>query len=389
MSKPQIEITIDGNAVAGGFYERLVSVTVTDNDGTTADTFDMELNDGPPQMLAIPRKGAIVDIRLGYGSMRSLGKFTVDKVSCKCLPYSMSVSGKSADLRSGKLKERQERSWEGKKVKDIVGEIAGESGLDASIDQTIGDHTYAWFAQQDESNIHFLRRLAERHNALFAIKQGRLVFSAKGSGNSSSGAFVGSVVVSPANLIQGTCSFEANDRTKYSKVVAYYQDKDKAQRVEIEADSDAEGDSVYRIPEPFSSVEEADKAAQSKAKGLKRGEGSASVTVVGDTAIVAGAPLLFHSVRPGLDGVPYVIDTAKHSYSKGAGYRTEISAKLYDGKSGGAKGGADDAADNDAAANDSAASDKGSTPAKNAPAGTPATPNQWINNRRYGSTDAN
>lgn len=381
MAKPQIEITIDGKAVAGGFYERLVSMTVTDNDGAEADTFDMELNDGPPQMLAIPRKGAIVDIRVGYGSMRSLGKFTVDKVSCKCLPYSMSISGKSADLRAGKLKERQERSWEGKKVKEIVEEVAGESGLSASVDSDIGEYVYEWFAQQDESNINFLRRLAERHNALFAIKQGSLLFSAKGSGNAASGAFVGSVVVSPANIIQGTCTFEANDRTKYSKVVAYYQDKDKAQRVEIEADSDEEGDSVYRIPEPFSSVEEADKAAQSKAKDLKRGEGSASVTVVGDTAIVAGAPLLFYGVRPGLDGVPYVINTATHTYSKGDGYRTAISAKLYDGKSGGAKksGGADD----------TPANDNDSTPAKDAPAGTPPTPNLWNQTRRYGSTDAN
>lgn len=384
MAKPQIEITIDGKAVAGGFYERLVSMTVTDNDGEEADTFDMELNDGPEiGFLAIPRKGAVVDIRIGYGSMRSLGKFTVDKVSCKCLPYSMSISGKSADLRAGKLKERQERSWEGKKVKEIVDEVASESGLSASVDPSIGEHVYEWFAQQDESNINFLRRLAERHNALFAIKQGSLMFAAKGSGNAASGTFMGSVVVSPANLIQGTCSFEANDRTKYSKVVAYYQDKDKAQRVEIEADSDEEGDSVYRIPEPFSSVEEADKAAQSKAKNLKRGEGSASVTVVGDTAIIAGAPLLFYGVRPGLDGVPYVINTSTHSYSKSDGYRTAISAKLYDGKSGGSGGGDAEAGDADAA------NDNASTPAKDAPAGTPATPNAWNNTRRYGSTDAN
>jgi len=378
---PKIEITIDGTPVAGGFYERLVSVTVTDKDGGEADTFDMELNDGPPQFLAIPRKGAIVDIRFGYGAARSLGRFTVDKVSAKCLPFSMSISGKSADLRGGKLKERHERSWDKTKLKDIVGELAGESNLSASVDPTIGEHEYEWIAQQDESNIHFLRRLADRHNALFAVKSGRLVFGAKGSGNATSGAFVGSVVVTPDRIVQGTCTFEANDRTKYSKVVAYYQDNDKAQRVEIEADGDEDGDSVYRIPDPFSSVEEADKAAQAKAKDLKRGEGAASVTVIGDTAIVAGAPLLFSGVRPGLDGVPYVIDTATHTYRKRDGYRTAISAKLYDGKSGGKGGGGADG--------ESGGSGKDGTVAKDAPAGTPATPNLWNQTRRYGSTDAN
>lgn len=380
--KPQIEITIDGNPVAGGLYERLVSVTVTDNDGDEADTFEMELNDGSPQFLAIPRKGAIVDIRLGYGAMRSLGTFTADKVTCKCLPFSMSISGKSADLRSGKLKEPQERNWDKKKIKDIVGEIAGESDLSASVDSEIGEYEYEWLAQQDENNIHFLRRLAERHNALFAIKQGKLVFAKKGSGNSASGTFVGSVIVTPPMTVQGTCTFEANDRTKYSKVVAYYQDKDKAQRVEIEAEGDEDGDSVYRIPDPFSSVEEADKAAQSKAKDLKRGEGAASVTVVGDTAIAAGAPLLFSGMRPGLDGVPYVIDTVRHTYTKKDGFRSAISAKLYDGTSGGKKNGGT-GEDGDAGAT----ADKDKV-AKDAPAGTPATPTQWASPRN-GLTDSN
>ncbi len=382
--RPQIEVTIDGNPVAGAFYERLVSITVTDKDEADADTVDIELHDGPPNFLAIPRKGAIIDVRLGYGALRSLGKFTVDKVSVKCLPYSMSISGKSADLRKTKLKERQERHWDNKKLKDIVGEIAQENGLTPAIDSEIGEFEYPWLAQQDEQGFQFLYRLAERHNALFNIKNGRLIFGNKGSGNSTSGAFVGSVVVTPEKIVEGSCSFEANDRTKYSKVVAYYQDSDTAKRVEIEADGDEDGDSVFRIPEPFSSVEEADKAAQARAKDLKRGEGAASVTVIGDTAITAGAPLLFENVRPGLDGAPYIIDTATHTFSKGQGYTTQISAKLYDGKSGG--GGTGGGGDADGG---SGSGSGGSTPAANAPPGTPATPNLWNQTRRYGLTDAN
>ena len=45
---PKVEITVDGNPVAGGFYERLVSISVTDKEGLASDTFQMELNDGPP-----------------------------------------------------------------------------------------------------------------------------------------------------------------------------------------------------------------------------------------------------------------------------------------------------------------------------------------------------
>lgn len=376
---PIVEITIDGQPVAGSFYERLISFSVTDKEGVASDTFQMELNDGPPQFLALPRTGAVVDIRIGYGVARSLGSFVVDKVKPKCLPYSLSISGKASDMRGNKLKQRQERHWDKAKLKDIVQEIAEEEGFSSFIDPKIGEHEYEWFAQQDESNMHVLNRLAERHNGLFKVKDGRLIFSKRGSGRSASGAFLGSVVVTPATIVIGSCEFEANDRTKFSKVVAYYQDRDQAQRVEIEADADADGDSVYRIPEPFANAAEADKAAQAKAKDLKRGEGAASVTVIGDAAICGGAPLLFQDVRPGLDGVPYLIDTAKHDYSKTEGFRTGISAKLYDGKSGKSDGG-------DEASSTKPSEDK---VAPNAPAGTPATPSQWIDTRRYGRIDDN
>jgi len=218
---------------------------------------------------------------------------------------------------------------------------------------------------------------------LFKVKDGKLIFSARGSGNSAGGSFMGSCVVTPPMIVQGTCTFEANDRTKYSKVVAFHQDKDKAERVSVEAEGNKDGDAEYRIPEPFSSVEEADKAAQSKAKELKRGEGSASVTVIGDPGITSGVPLLFSGVRPGLDGVPYIIDTATHTYSKGEGYRTAISAKLYDGSSasGDKKDGASSEDNGDSRSDDKVA--------KDAPANTPATPSDWSNYNRLGSTDAN
>lgn len=383
----RIEITVDGQPVAGAFYERLISLSVTDKEGFTSDSFSAELNDGPPAFLALPRTGAIVDIRLGYGggALRSVGRFTVDKVSVKCLPYSVSMSGKSVDLSNGKLKKKQERHWDDKTIKEIVEEIAGESGLQAAVDDEVGAHRYSWVGQQDESSMHFLSRLAEKHNAVFTVKEGRLVFLKRGSGLSASGSFLGSVIVTPAIILQGSCAFEANDRAKYKKVVAYYQDKEKAQRVEVEADAAADGDSIYRIPEPFADVAEADKAAQAKSKQLKRDEGAASVTVVGDTGIVAGAPLLFQGVRPGLDGVPYLIDTVTHEVSKRGGFTTKISAKLYDGKSGKTGGKTGGAGGQEAAAGEGEAE---GTVAPNSPAGTPATPNAWTGSRRNGSTDA-
>ena len=385
--KPRVEVSIDGVPVAGHFYERLLSLTVTDEEGMKSDTVDIELNDGPPNFLAIPRKGAIISVKMGFGDdLVPKGVFTADKVNVDCLPYKMSISGKAADLRSGKLKERQERSWDKSKLGDILSQIASESGLTPAVDDDLADFEYEWLAQQDESNINFLRRLAERHNGLFAVKQRRLIFTRLGSGLSASGAPLGSIILTPEKIKVGSLKVEINDRTKYSKVVAYYQDSDKAERVEIDADADAEGDSVYRLPEPYASPAEADKAAQAKAKELQRGEGSVSVTVIGDAGIDAGLPLLFADVRPGVDGVPYIIKTAKTSYTKTGALEVAVSGRLYDGKSATEKSAGTESSGSSASPHASKATGK---VAPNSAPGTPATPSSFLTPRRFGRTDEN
>jgi len=385
--KPRVEVSIDGVPVAGHFYERLLSLTVTDEEGMKSDTVDIELNDGPPNFLAIPRKGAIISVKMGFGDdLVPKGVFTADKVNVDCLPYKMSISGKAADLRSGKLKERQERSWDKTKLGDILSQIASESDLTPAVDDDLADFEYDWLAQQDESNIQFMRRLAERHNGLFAVKQKRLIFTRLGSGLSASGAPLGSIILTPEKIKVGSLKVEINDRTKYSKVVAYYQDSDKAERVEIDADADADGDSIYRLPEPFASPAEADKAAQAKAKELQRGEGSVSVTVIGDAGIDAGLPLLFADIRPGVDGVPYIIKTAKTAYTKTGGLEVAVSGRLYDGKSATEKSAGKEGNNSSAAPDDAKSTGK---VAPNSAPGTPATPSSFLTPRRFGRTDEN
>ena len=327
--QPRAIVTVDGQPVAGAFYERLISLAVADRDGARADTVSMELADGPPAFLALPRRGALVRVQLGYvgADFRDMGGFTVDQVSGGCLPYSMTITGRSADLRAGKMKERKERHWDHKTLGDIIEEIAGENGLTPVVSGKIGAHVYDWLGQQDESDMHFLQRLAERHNALFTVKEGRLVFAEKGAGAAASGQALAPVIVTPERVITGTCRYQFADRAKYRKVVAYYQDRDEAKRKEIGVDADPDGEATYRIPEPFASPAEADKAAQAKARELMRGGLTASVSVPGDTLIRAGAPLKFDRVRAGLDDEDLIIDTATHRLDKSKGYVTEISGK--------------------------------------------------------------
>jgi phage protein D len=327
MKTPRAEISVNGKPVASLFKERLISVTIVDKEGVTSDTIDCELNDGNP-FAAIPKKGDTIEASLGYleTGVAFFGSYIVEDPEIQFMPYSMMVKGKGANMRDA-LKQRRARHWDKKTVKDIVGQIASENGLSPVIDNEVGAYTYEWFGQQDESDLHVVERLARRHGALFSIKDDKLIFARKGSGKSASGNALTPVMATPANIVERTGRVSFAHRNKFRKVKARIYDRDKAKQVEIEVDSDDEGTADYTIPEPFGDEGEAKAAAKSKADDLKSETVRTSVTVFGDPTIRAGAPLIYSGVRPEIDGVEFIIETATHRIDKG-GYTTQIEAKL-------------------------------------------------------------
>jgi phage protein D len=346
MKTPRAEIKVNGKPVASLFNERLISVTIVDKEGVTSDTVSCDLNDGNP-FAAIPQKGDIIEASLGYleTGVAFFGSYVCDDPEVRCLPYGLTVKGKGANVRD-QAKQHRARHWDKKTVKDIVSQIAGENGLSPVVDSEVGDYQYEWFGQQDESDLHVVERLARRHDALFSIKDGKLIFVKKGAGQAASGAGLTAVVATPDIIVQGTCRITFANRQKYKKVKARIQDRKEAKQVEIEVESDAEGTADYTLPAPFADEGEAKKAATGKAKHLKSQTIRASVTVFGDPTIRAGAPFTFSGVRPGIDGIAFIIETATHKIDKG-GYTTQIEAKLK--PEGGSGGGSKTSSDGSAA----------------------------------------
>lgn len=327
MKTPVAEISVNGRPVASIFNERLISVTIVDKEGVTSDSISCELNDGDP-FAEIPKKGDTISARLGYveTGLADFGSYTADDPEVRCLPYGMTVNGKGANVRD-QAKQHRSRHWDKKTVKDIVSQIAGENGLSPVIDGEVGAYKYEWFGQQDESDLHVVERLARRHDALFSIKDGKLIFAKKGSGQSAAGKNLTPVVATRYNIVEGTCRVIFAHRQKVKKVKARHQDRKQAKLVEVEEDSDSEGTAEYTLPEPYADPDEAKKAAKAKAKHLKSETIRTAVTVFGDPTIRAGAPFTYAGVRPGVDGIQFIIETATHALSK-AGYTTSIEAKL-------------------------------------------------------------
>lgn len=325
---PSAQITVNGQPVAAAFWSALIRLEITDNAGEEADKIVVELKDGDP-FFEIPQKGAIISVSLGSAEKGFVNKglFTVDDVEVPCLPYKLVVSGSSADLRK-EMKQPRERNWDGKTLGDVVTEIAGTHGLSPSIAGRLASIRFPgnWLGQQDESDLNLLRRLAERHGAIFAVKDGRLVFADKATGLSAAGAAMGRLVVRPNMILRESCRFRFTERGRHKKVVAYTDDRGKQTRKEVEVESDGEAGAVYRLPIPFGDEDEAKSAAQAKAKDLETGADTAEVTIEGDATIEAGGVMVFQGVRPGCDGIEWTLDPVVNILTKQS-WTTRLSGK--------------------------------------------------------------
>lgn len=325
---PVCRITVDDVPVSDEFMNRIISCEVTDKEGVSSDTCSIQLNDWP--CAEIPRKGAIIRIWMGYeGNVAYMGAFAAEDIEVEMLPHSMSITGKAAEMR-GKIKEGKERHWDDKPLKDIIGEIASDHGLTPLVDESIGQYQYDWLGQMGESDAHFLERLAERHGALFSIKDRKLIFAGRASGKSASGTDLTPVIVTPEIVQPGSAKVRFSDRTSHKSVKATYTDRSKASRVEVETESDPDGVADYILPEQYADEAEAKAAAQSVAGALLRRQVTFSCEIVGNPAARAGAPLTFERCRPGVDGIPFIIQTAAHKFSK-SGYTVSLDGESKDG----------------------------------------------------------
>ncbi len=327
MIRPEVIVTVDGVPVSGAFFERLISLTITDREGIQADQLELTFTDGFPHFQS-PRRGAVVNVNFVAGLVSAFaGSFVVNQVEFACLPYRITVRAHSADLRSD-MKTNRTRYWDNATVRKIVEDIAAGYDLETRIADEVSDHEYEWIGQQDESDLHFLERLARRHSALFTIKNGTVLWLARGTGQSADGTTLAPAVLLRTDLIEGTCRMSEGDIDRYATVKAYWQDRKEARRQEVVVPADPEATGEHVLRDTYASKGEAEKAAQSHAREMLRGNVTANAAIEGRPTLMAGQPFQFAGVRPVVDGRAFIAETVTHSFSKSGGLRTQVAGKL-------------------------------------------------------------
>jgi phage protein D len=181
-----LEVSIGGHDATSFVEPYALSFEFSDEAEGKSDSISLSLHDRDEKWINgwMPRKGTAVKAALrclnwqgpGRHMFLDCGEFTCDKVSLSGPPLNISITGVSASL-TGPLRETAlNRAWEDFSLRGVAGDIAGRHGLDLYYDAA--EFKFERQDQRNESDLSFLRRLAEDKGVNVKVRNKRLILFA-------------------------------------------------------------------------------------------------------------------------------------------------------------------------------------------------------------------
>lgn len=333
MTTPFYDITVGGRNVTGEFHQRNLQLTVNDCAGFENDRVDFTLHDDPP--LVVPAPKTKFGVTIGYrnvpgsdsrynGLTQFCGTFELDQVD-----FSKGSGGSQlkitahANFMGNDFKQQRDRDFHEKSLKDIVGKIAEETGLEARIDPDIASQVIKHIDQANVSNMQFLTSLGARVGATAKVAEGVLYFGKKGKLKSLSGKALTPVIVFESECT--TYSAKLSQRGNYDGVKAKFVDQGTAQEKTVLSGKDGV---TKTMPHRYPNEEEAKLASEGHKDDLAKETETLSFTCVGNPMLAAECPVVLIGFRPGIR-TAWIADKVTHAISS-SGYTTQVECKLPD-----------------------------------------------------------
>ena len=307
---PTAKIEIDGEDKTRPIWEYLESLSYEDSEKDESDSVEISVANDPA--FSLPPHGAKVRLWLGYkeDNLRLMGTFEVDETSLELSPAVMRIRARSASFGK-KDKEKEDKEWEKLSLAELAEKIAAKHGYKSKVTLEV---YYEEAAQTQESDLNFLKRLAEEAGGSFAIRDKTILIYPPNRASRPKATLV------YTESCRG--SFTWTDREKYGKVAAKWWDVLRAEEKSIEVGG-GDGEATYKIKKRFKSASEAQAAAKNKMAGLNRGGIRGNLTVPGDPTLVAGAEITLEGFTPQEINGSYLGTKVRHSMTR-SGWTTQV-----------------------------------------------------------------
>lgn len=324
--KPAWDVIYEGTNISGDIAGFVSKVRYTDHLHGESDDMSLTLINEDMRWLNdwMPQKGDQVELKMGYEqeAMLPCGLFTVDDLAPSGPPQVMVLSGLAAPITRS-LRTKRSKAFEEQTLLDIAEAVAQEHDLTvmgAIRTSVAGGLYYKRITQNDESDLAFLKRLAEEHGFEFSVRGSVLTFF--DAAEMASDATV-ATIVRGANTRYG---FRSKTRKVYRACEVSYHDPDtkKLFKHSVVAPNFPGGD-VLKRKVRCESLEQAEVKAKAILDRANRHEVEGTITTVGDPSIAAGVNVALEGWGK-FDG-KYQVTSTTHDMTGGGQYTTQIEVR--------------------------------------------------------------
>lgn len=321
--KPIFKLEVNGKDVTALFNDRVIKIQTVDKPGLDSDECEITIDDRDGKV-AFPSRRSTISIALGYdgAGLSHIGTYKVISAKLSGPPRSIIVKGEPANVIAT-MKNQRRFSWENTSLKSVVNDIAARNNLKplCSIDIQIPR-----IDQMNESDMHFMTRVARANGGTATVKDGSLIVAQRGAGKSGSGR---DIPVSTVHVDEmDSYDIEFSDRPLYGKFQAKHRgaDGNNLKTVEVDNESAPAGSSAptYTERHTYPNAEAAQAAVNARKSSLNRATADGSFELAkGRSDLAAERHIKITGLKPEIEQSTFAIETVTHTYDQKA-WRTKV-----------------------------------------------------------------
>ncbi|MDR3134259.1 MAG: hypothetical protein LBU42_09640 [Prevotellaceae bacterium] len=320
VGKNVVEIIIDGKNVTGDVSRYLSGINYTDRLEYESDDISLSFEDtlGKWQSAWYPSQGDSLQVKIGRpGRFLDCGVFEIDEIELELSPDTLTVKALAASIKKS-LRTKESKAFEEQTLWSIAKyfadkhkfRIVGEQG---ALEKIAIDRK----TQERQTDLSFLSNLAKDYGYALSLHWDTLYFTDKAQLESRK------AILTIPRSVMSNARFRDKTSEIYNGVVVNRRDGKKNKNTEwkIMSGKEGEGD-ILVLEEDVENEQQALAIGKAKLNDKKREKYSGSLTVPGNTKLVAGINIELTGVGK-FSGKWHIISST-HTIDPSGGYTTGV-----------------------------------------------------------------
>lgn len=317
------EVIYEGTNITQDMTDDVLSITYTDNEDGKVDDISITLKDEKQKWIGdwMPEKGD--KVRLLFKPLNQIaldcGQFEIDDIGASGAPTTFEFRAVSVSIKSAVRRELKSKAWEKVSLKGIAETISKGANIKLLflIDEDSNPH-YEREDQTEESDLTFLHRLTQDEGVSLKITDSQLVIFDQAMFEDKDP--IARFTLGVDNILSWSFGTQSSDL--YKSCTCKYRIPKKRKAISYTwEDPNIEDGSNLKIRKCVANLDEAKRRARAALRQKNRYQSTGSLTVVGDTRLVAGVTILVSGF--GKFSGKYLVSKATHALST-AGYITTV-----------------------------------------------------------------